>query len=225
MDALRIAFVLSFGLGCFEHHVVDCADGECAVDASRPDAGSDVGFCLCASDLDCPAREGCVEYVCAACECRPRMVPRCGECMCVTDADCPPPPPFGDCVRAVCTDCICTFIPDDAVCGIGGVCDPDTFLCTSSTGVEVEIIVRTDYEPVVEFDRIAILGGLDVFEYRPVRSDPFLSMGVPLGTLRAPRGDQVLSAELWLGDSLVASRDELVRVEEGAIAAFTVARP
>ena len=224
---MKKAFVLGLLLlgGCFEHHVVDPSADAGRVDA-RVDAAPavDTGICLCASDLDCPAREGCVEHLCIDCLCQPRMVERCGECMCVSDADCPTPPPFGECIRTRCTDCICSFFADDSVCEDGASCDPDTFLCTSFVGVHV--VVRTDYQPVDDFDRIVASTERETFEYRPVRDDPFASMGVEVGELRGRPGEELLiHAELGLGERLVDERDVRVFVEEsGSVVTLIFAR-
>lgn len=221
---VRSWLALIFVLGCFEHHVLEdrpTRRDAATVDAADPD---DAGICLCASDLDCPIVEECVEYVCEDCLCQPRMVPGCGECMCVTDADCPPPPPFGDCVRTRCADdCTCTFVADSSICGPDAFCDADTFLCTPL--VEVLVLVRSDFEPVAEFDLITISTDSENLEYRPSPDDPFLSMGVVVATLRARAGTELFIAiDMWRGEMRFASRELILVVEEGAIAAFTIAR-
>jgi len=98
---------------------LDAGDPDPRLDAPDPDprvdAGTDAAFCLCASDLDCPAPPpswNCLVPVCTSCECALRIEPeRCGpgavcdslgECSAIpVDAavvtiDAGPPPPRPD---------------------------------------------------------------------------------------------------------------------------------
>lgn len=127
-------------------------------------------------------------------------------------------------MRTRCVDCTCTFLADDSICGPEAFCDADTFLCTPSQ-VEVLVLLRTDLEPVAEFDLVTVTSGMDYQEYRPAPGDPFFSMGVIVAVLHArPGTDLFVALDVWRGESPFASREQVVRVEEGAVAAFTVER-
>lgn len=121
---------------------------------------------------------------------------------CESDSDCPEPPPFG-CGQAMCVAGVCAV--GAGSCGPTEACDQSELTCTPES-VELRTTVRTDYEPVVEFDRVVLkVDGTVVLQDTELAGDAL--EGLVLDPVSVGLRDELqVEATLYQGCNELASR-------------------
>ena len=135
-----------------------------------------------------------------------------GECTCVDESVCGEPPPFG-CGRAVCVfESSCEIRADDSGCGAGARCETTSLECADDVST-VGVVLRTDYEPGVDFDGIALRAdGVVVALRTPSAGEDYLD-GVRLGDFGTAATTVELELALYRGCRVVATQRSRPDVE------------